>query len=491
MTTVRQWTGRETRALRKAMRVSIREFAEKLGVAERSVSKWEAARERTFLRPDTQSLLDTMFKQVSDDARERFALLLDDPAGPAHATGYSLSTVPAPAVVPTVAPASGPTAPYGRTVEIQTGQRSGFAFESFGDDRAESREDTMRRRQLLGFAALGAAGATGLGAANGTAALAALEGLRHDVLRAVADGDAFASVQEWERIAWDYGYAYSVTPPDVLLTDLSVDLLVARRQLDQTTDDAHRRELHRVIARLAAFTAMAWADLGNFMAERRWWRTAQAAADASGDLDLQVWIGGREIIQGLYERRPLAGLLDSADRLIALNAAPGAGLASILAGRAQALARMDRPAEAESGLKQLNDMFPTLPTQVAEDTDTIYGWSEQRLRHTESFVYTYLGDSRRAETAQDRALMLYPAHRYLARAQVRLHQAMCLVHDGEVTTGVVHAQQVINELPAAHRTDDVLELGRSVVQAVPATERHCPEVTALRELTIRAARPLK
>lgn len=461
MATVRQWTGRETRALRKAMRVSVREFAEKLGVAERSVSKWEAARERTFLRPESQSLLDTLFKQVSDDTRERFASLLDDPTGPS-----------------------------GRTVEIQTGQRPRSATEPSDDDRVESREDAMRRRELLGFAALGAAGAAGLGAA-GTEALAALEGLRHDVLRAVADGDAFASLDEWERIAWDYGYAYSVTPPNVLLTDLSVDLLVARRQLDQTTDEAHRRELHRVIARLCVFAAMAWADLGNFLAERRWWRTAQAAADASGDLDLQVWIGGREIIQGLYEHRPLAGLVDSADRLIALNAAAGAGLASVLAGRAQALALMDRPAEAESGLKQLNDVFPSLPAQIVQDTDTFYGWSEQRLRHTESFVYTRLGDSRRAAAAQDRALTLYPAHRYLARAQVDLHQAMRLVYDGDVTAGVVHAEQVINELPVTHRTDDVIELVRSVVQAVPATERHRPEVTSLGELTTRPATPLR
>ncbi|WP_018785312.1 DNA-binding transcriptional regulator [Micromonospora sp. CNB394] len=45
MTTVQKWTGRETRMLRHALRMSIRDFAEHLGVSERTVSKWEAGRD--------------------------------------------------------------------------------------------------------------------------------------------------------------------------------------------------------------------------------------------------------------------------------------------------------------------------------------------------------------------------------------------------------------------------------------------------------------
>jgi len=42
MTPVRRWTGRETTALRTALRLSLRDFAEHLGVGARTVSKWEA-----------------------------------------------------------------------------------------------------------------------------------------------------------------------------------------------------------------------------------------------------------------------------------------------------------------------------------------------------------------------------------------------------------------------------------------------------------------
>lgn len=59
MVTVQCWTGAETKALRPAMRLSVRAFAAHLGVDARSVNKWEARGSSITLRPDTQSLMDT------------------------------------------------------------------------------------------------------------------------------------------------------------------------------------------------------------------------------------------------------------------------------------------------------------------------------------------------------------------------------------------------------------------------------------------------
>ena len=81
MATIRKWTGRESRALREAMRLSQREFASKLGVTGRAVSKWEAGRVKT-LRSDSQEILDTKQRMVSDEVRARFELIL---AGEAEA----------------------------------------------------------------------------------------------------------------------------------------------------------------------------------------------------------------------------------------------------------------------------------------------------------------------------------------------------------------------------------------------------------------------
>ncbi|MDG4836947.1 helix-turn-helix transcriptional regulator [Micromonospora sp. WMMD967] len=70
--TVQAWTGRETRALRQALRMSIRDFAEDLGVSERTVSKWEAGRDTVRPRPEMQAALDTALSRAAGEAAERF-----------------------------------------------------------------------------------------------------------------------------------------------------------------------------------------------------------------------------------------------------------------------------------------------------------------------------------------------------------------------------------------------------------------------------------
>ncbi len=82
MTTVRRWTGHEARALRNALRLSVRAFAEQLGVAVRTVSKWEAGGAATVPRPDTQAILDTALGRADAAARERFAVLCRPVDGP-------------------------------------------------------------------------------------------------------------------------------------------------------------------------------------------------------------------------------------------------------------------------------------------------------------------------------------------------------------------------------------------------------------------------
>ncbi|MBQ1058196.1 helix-turn-helix domain-containing protein [Micromonospora sp. C32] len=81
MTTVQRWTGRETRALRQALRLSIRDFSAHLGVAERTVSKWEAALDAACPRPEMQAALDTALGAAGEDVRSRFASTCRNDAG--------------------------------------------------------------------------------------------------------------------------------------------------------------------------------------------------------------------------------------------------------------------------------------------------------------------------------------------------------------------------------------------------------------------------
>ncbi|SFC61527.1 NB-ARC domain-containing protein [Streptomyces aidingensis] len=72
MGTVQRWTGQEARALRLALRMSVRRFASHLGVSDRTVSNWEARGEKIALLPDSQALLDTALERSDPDVRQRF-----------------------------------------------------------------------------------------------------------------------------------------------------------------------------------------------------------------------------------------------------------------------------------------------------------------------------------------------------------------------------------------------------------------------------------
>ncbi|MVO84631.1 hypothetical protein GPA10_07580 [Streptomyces sp. p1417] len=72
MASVQQWTGREAKALRSALRMSTRAFADHLGVALRTVCKWEKLSDATQPRPDTQAILDTALARADPAVHARF-----------------------------------------------------------------------------------------------------------------------------------------------------------------------------------------------------------------------------------------------------------------------------------------------------------------------------------------------------------------------------------------------------------------------------------
>jgi len=448
VTGVQTWTGRESRALRVAYRLSVRGFAAFLGVGARTVATWEANPAITP-RPHMQAILDTALQRASTEVKTRFGALVDDASQAAGGDGV-----------------------YERRSQHDTAIDAFVASASqmpFPNDGYEAEDQEVQRRRFVqGLATLGMA-----------APLAGMEHLRHDLLGMV--GGEPASLSEWETIAWDYACSYATTPPQDLFTDLTADLFVARTQLSRLRDGA-QHDLQRVIAQLGVFLAQTMGNLGNTRASHRWWRFARQAADASGDAQVRVWVRGREVIRSLYEHRPLESILDLADEAAAITNSPGIGTGSVLMGRAQTLAVLGRAHEARQAIEKVHTTVSQLPPQVVNDTSSMYGWPEYRLRHGESFVYTYLGDTEQAAAAQERALGLYPAQLFRERAQVQLHQAMRLVRSGDTVSGVDHAHQALAALPETQRIEVVLEVARSVVNAVSATHQQHASVTELRHL---------
>ncbi len=73
---VERWTGAEARALRQAMRWSVRTFANRLGISARTVSKWEAGGSQVNPRPEMQAILDTALSRADEEAAARFGAIL-------------------------------------------------------------------------------------------------------------------------------------------------------------------------------------------------------------------------------------------------------------------------------------------------------------------------------------------------------------------------------------------------------------------------------
>src|SRR5215475_10753751 len=99
MIRVEQWTGREAVMLQSVLRLSNRNFAQKLGVAFVTVMKWRRERESLTCQPDTQQLLDTALRELcTRDDQEAFALAYRAVHGPG---------IPTPRPTPTGSPEGG------------------------------------------------------------------------------------------------------------------------------------------------------------------------------------------------------------------------------------------------------------------------------------------------------------------------------------------------------------------------------------------------
>ena len=271
-----------------------------------------------------------------------------------------------------------------------------------------------------------------------------------------------------------------VTPTDRLLRDLTADLSVLQVRLGGT-DGTLQRGLARAGGQLAAISAVAWADAGEAARAGRWWRTARQLADASGDLEARTWVRGWEVLNGLYEQRPVPVILDRAEEATSI-AGPlvCAGTACLYAGLAQTLAVAGRRDEALAALGRVAEVTEQLPAGVVADEGSMLGRPEVRLRHTESYVHTWLGDTRRAYAAQEAALRIYPESLASERAMMLLHRVACMIRDGDVGGGLAYAGRVLDSLPSQHHTESVYAIGRAAMRVLPVQERARPEAAELR-----------
>ncbi|MEJ3745541.1 helix-turn-helix transcriptional regulator [Actinomycetes bacterium KLBMP 9797] len=331
----------------------------------------------------------------------------------------------------------------------------------------EAGEYDVKRRTVLG---------TLTGLALGNVTPVALEAVGHGLSYATGSDHA-----DWDNIAADYGVDYYAISPAEMIQRLRIDLTVLQHQIVATSST----DLLRVAGQLSTIMAMSLAAIGQLGLSRRWWRRARCHADESGDVDTQVLVRAWEVTSGGYERRPLPQLIELADEAVAMAAdRPTAAVAGLYAGRAQALAIAGRYDEAIASAHMVEAVSDRIPAAVTAEVESLWGWPEHRTLHTFSYVYTEAGDddSLVAATAvQERALALYPPSLARLRTQVGMHQASRLIQQRHIADGLRHAADLLDELPREKHNAVLYEVGRRVLHALPAEERHRVEATDLRE----------
>lgn len=334
-------------------------------------------------------------------------------------------------------------------------------------------DDMYRRAAMRLISALSAGATLPLGALE--TVLAGLDrtfGLRSEL-----------SVEDWDEVAWEYGHALVTVPSTQVAADLAVDLMEIRHALDNARSPRVRADLRRVTARLSAALAMALGDIQEHRGQRRAWRTARHAADASGDLDLRVWVRAREAHNARAANRPPQVAVTLTDDAIGLAAGrPSVGLAQAFANRAVSLGRLGDGTGARAALRELNQVFGALPGSMVRTP--LWGWRECNLRNTEAWTYAYLGDPAGAGPAVDRALALRIADERYNQANDRFARAMYLVRGRQVADGLDHALDILAQAAPRHRPG-LLRLIRRLLDALP--DEKARALPAARELRALAA----
>lgn len=231
MKVVDQWSGWKASALRVALRMTNESFGAHLGVAVRTVAKWEAHPE-VVLATATQEILDSALAQATDSAQARFGLLVDQ-SGCAGGPG---STV--------CGPLDG--SPWGAGVSGLIDQRETFK-------------------------------------------MAAHESTRDAILRAPRSVDALR-IMHSQSVATARRYSYR--DPISIFSDARHIRDLAYQLADRTRRPSELADLYVVAGVTNALMASAAFDLGHWDAARSMAESATAYADLAGHASLEAWTWG-------------------------------------------------------------------------------------------------------------------------------------------------------------------------------------------------------
>ncbi|MUN40296.1 hypothetical protein [Actinomadura litoris] len=330
--------------------------------------------------------------------------------------------------------------------------------------------DSVRRRAVIQLLAT-------LGASAGAAPLHRIA----DLILTAAPRD----LDEWHLACADHLHALRTRPAVQAREDLVSDLLALNGHLAEAKD-GYLTELQRVEAVLAMLHAHLSARLAEHGEAIRWWRTARAAADSTGDLDLRLMIRCEEAGVGLYGQRDVGtvlALVRQAEQIA--GTAPSFWRADLAGTRAKALSLLGQHGQAIEALNVTVEYGgPDTPPSILPTL-----WSGSQPLFAQSWVHAGAGNEREADQARD-LLLSRPSHRggeTPYAANVRLHEALCTITNGGVDQGATQAAQVLDAVPPGCVTQFTTATGMFILRAVPHEQQQRPAVLEFREVLARTA----
>ncbi|VVJ22653.1 Uncharacterised protein [Amycolatopsis camponoti] len=345
------WTGREAAILRAAMRMTLREFASRLGVAATTVSGWEARGETITPAPVSQAILDTALARAGEDGQERFAQGVRE-----HRQATALSK----ASVTTVDSAL----PADVSLEVPGGE-----FDASLDDTVRTIEEfaardmATRRSVLVGLSLL--AGEQLVQQVRRWTASLPLVQVQADQLGDPEMGGLEQSVVFFRQ--WDSSGRGGLHRKAVV-----GQLVAVAEAASQPASPATHRRLLQVVAELAQLAGWMTYDTGAFGLAQRYYLLALDACRHAGAADL-----GAKIIGDMTQMSTALGWYDESLSLVrtAVATLPRNGNALVrseLFGlEARACAQLG-PAEASSARRAIDACLDTFDNASSDKPDWVH-----------------------------------------------------------------------------------------------------------------------
>ncbi|MBF6169985.1 hypothetical protein [Nocardia blacklockiae] len=420
----RQWTGFEAAALQEAMRRSVRDFADLLGIEATTVVNWRTGLSAVKPRFNTQAILDTTLEQrATDEDRVRFEQLVTEGEVAWRARHR----------------ASDPVDPLP-------------AFDQGGDPT--DRRNVLRAMGVGGIAIGADVGGVVLDAARESARLVNV------IDRSSVDPSVLLdAADDLYQLSTDYA-----VDPD--LEPIFLRLTVLRDQLAATIQRAGRvrdlEDLHVLFAATCALLASVSHDLAQPRAAMIQTRAAGRFAELTGHQSLLAWVYCTRAMIVSWWGQP-EQVLREVGRAGGISGIPGIRLSG-LAARAHAQ-RGDRPSalaavaaarRERDNLSAANDLIELGP---------IFDFSHARQHYYDATTFALLGEWASVRSEAEAVISLYSPRQVetwpatLTLAQLNLSRA--LLHT-EGAAEAFDALRPVLEIPVGQRIPQVATAVRAV-----------------------------